>query len=201
MTIDREQVEKTREELVRISHMAYARGLTSGTSGNPSSRVPGSPELVLIKATGTCFGTVEPEDFVLVDLDGNVLEGTKKPSKEVHFHCGIYKIRPDVQAVFHGHSAITTAYATKNNELPTITAAAGAQIKKVGIVEFAPAGSPKLAEMVIDTFKDKELKACVLKSHGFITVGPSITGAYYLGDVLEDNAKTLYYMNTLHETI
>ena len=197
MTIDREQIEKTRDELVRISHMAYQRGLTSATSGNPSSRVPGSLDLVLIKATGTCFGTVGPEDFVLVDLDGNLVEGGKKPSKEVFFHCGIYKVRPDVQAVFHGHSAAATAYATAKNELPTLTAASSAQIKKVGIVEFAPAGSKELKEMVVEAFKDQELKACVLKRHGFITVGPSITAAYYLGDVLEDNAKTLCYMSTL----
>ncbi|MEY8339141.1 class II aldolase/adducin family protein [Lachnospiraceae bacterium 62-35] len=197
MTINTIQVEKTRKELVTISHMAYQRGLTSGTSGNPSARVPGSPELVLIKATGTCFGTVEPEDFVLVDLDGNVLEGDKKPSKEVFFHCGIYKIRPDVQAVFHGHSAAVTAYATKKNEFPLITVASAALIKKVDIVEFALAGSPELKEMVIEKFTDTELKACVLKRHGFITVGPSITAAYYMGDVLEDNAKTLCYMDTL----
>lgn len=197
MTIDREQVAKTREELVKISYMAYQRGLTSATSGNPSSRVPGSPDLILIKATGTCFGTVGPEDFVLVDLDGNLLEGTKKPSKEVFFHCGIYKIRPDVQAIMHGHSPAATAYATKNNELPTLTAPAAVQIKKVGIVEYAPPGSSDLKEMVVKAFTDKELKACVLKRHGFITVGSSITAAYYLGDTLEDNAKTLCYMDSL----
>ena len=116
---------------------------------------------------------------------------------EVFFHCGSNRIRPDVQAVLHGHSAAATAYATARNELPTVTAASSAQIKKVGIVEFAPAGSSELKDMVVEAFKDQELKACVLKRHGFITVGPSITSAYYLGDVLEDNAKTLCYMASL----
>ena len=198
MTADTIQIQKAREELAKMSRLAYARGLSSGVSGNFSARVPGCQELVLIKASGACFGTAEPEDFVLVDLEGNPLEGGKKPSKEVHFHCGIYRIRPEVQSVLHGHSAYATAYGTKKEELPTVTAASQALIKRVGIVDFAPAGSKELAQMVIRKFaEDPELKACILKQHGFITTGKDTAAAFYMGDVLEDNARTLYYMDTM----
>ena len=191
-------IAKTRKDLVTLTRLAYARGLSSGTSGNPSARVPGSPELVLIKSTGSCFGLVEPEDFVLVDLDGNLLEGECAPSKEVYFHCGIYKLRPEVGAVFHGHSAYTTAYASKKGAMPYVTAAANGNIKTpAAIVEFAPAGSKELAEMVINAFKDKNTVACILKTHGFVTVGKDIHQAYYFGDILEDNAKVACIMDTL----
>ena len=174
MNIDREQVNKLRRELVEVSHKLYARGLTSGTSGNTSARVPGSPNHVLIKASGTCFGDVTEDDFVLVDLDGNVLEGNARPSKEYRFHCGIYKIRPEVNAIVHGHSAYATAYATAKGEMPVVTAAAEAGLNKVGIVGFETPGSEELANMVIESFKDQTLKAVVLLRHGFVTLGESL---------------------------
>jgi L-fuculose-phosphate aldolase len=158
-------------------------------SGNPSARMPGNPELVLIKATGKCFGEVNAEDFVLVDLAGNLVSGSGKPSKEVKFHCGIYRERPEAGAVFHGHSAHTTAYVAAKGDLPLVTAASRALIGRVGVVDFAPAGSDALAALVIDAFKGTDLKCCVLKNHGFVTVAADIAKAFYMGDVLEDNAK------------
>ncbi|HHV64822.1 MAG TPA: class II aldolase/adducin family protein [Peptococcaceae bacterium] len=189
MYIDMSEVTKLRKDLVEVSKKIYARGLTSGTSGNPSARLVSSPDQVLIKATGKCFGDVVESDFLLVDLDGNVLDGEGRPSKEVRFHCGIYKNRPDVYAIVHGHSAYATAYVTAKGELPVVTAAAEAGLNKVGVVGYALPGSTELAEMVINAFKDPSLKAAVLDRHGFVTVGADIYKAFYLADVLEDNAK------------
>ncbi|KUO58589.1 MAG: aldolase [Gracilibacter sp. BRH_c7a] len=195
MNIDMNVVNKLRKDLEEVSKKIFARGLTSGQSGNPSARVPGYPDQVLIKASGKCFGDVCENDFVLVDLDGNVLDGNARPSKEVKFHCGIYKVRPEVNAIVHGHSPYATAYATAKGEMPVVTAAAEAGLNKVGIVGFALPGSDELAEMVIKVFdEDKTLKAAVLDKHGFVTLGDDIHKAYYLGDVLEDNAKTASIM-------
>jgi len=197
MMVNIDVVNKSRVELVSVSKKLFARGLTSGTSGNISARVPGYASQVLIKASGTCFGDVEPEDFVLVDLDGNILDGRGVPSKEVRFHLGIYKIRSMVGALVHGHSAYATAYATVKNEIPIVTAAAEAGLNKVEIVGYAPPGSIELAEMVIAPFADESLKAMVLQRHGFVTVGVDIHKAFYLGDVLEDNAKVAYLLEQL----
>lgn len=194
MDINYDQVYELRRSLVAFTRMAYKQGLSSGVSGNPSARLLDNPNLVLIKATGKCFGEVEPEDFVLVDLDGNLLQGAGKPSKEVKFHCGIYRNRPEVGAVFHGHSAYVTAYVTAKGEMPLVTAASRAFIGRTAVVDFAPAGSSELAAMVIDAFNDKDLKCCVLKTHGFVTVGVDIAKAFYMADVLEDNAKVVSIM-------
>lgn len=199
MNIDMTEVTKLRKDLVEVSKKLFNRGLTSGTSGNPSARVPGAPNQVLIKATGKCFGDVCEKDYILVDLDGNILDGDARPSKEVHFHCGIYKIRPEVNAIVHGHSAYATAYVTAKGELPVVTAAAEAGLNKVGVVAFATPGSDELAEMVINTFKDMSLKAAVLNRHGFVTLGQDIFKAYYLADVLEDNAKVACLIEQLNK--
>ena len=194
MKIDIDEVARIRSDLVTFTRMAYARELSSGVSGNPSARLPGNPDYVLIKGTGKCFGEVDPEDFVLVDLDCNLIAGATRPSKEVKFHCGIYKERAEVGAVFHGHSAYTTAYVTAKGQMDFVTAASRALIGRAATVEFAPAGSDELAVMVIDAFKDKDVKCCVLKTHGFVTVGADIAKAFYMGDVLEDNAKVVSIM-------
>ena len=194
MKYDLDEVSRIRNDLVTFTRMAYARGLSSGVSGNPSARLPTTPSLVLIKGTGKCFGEVGPEDFVLVDLDCNLIDGAVKPSKEVRFHCGIYKERPEVGAVFHGHSPYATAYVTAKGKMDFVTAASRALIGDSAVVDFAPAGSEDLAAMVVDAFKDKSVKCCLLKTHGFVTVGADIAKAYYMGDVLEDNAKTVSIM-------
>ncbi len=193
------EISKLRSDLVEVSKKLFARGLTSGVSGNCSARVPGAPDQVLIKAPGKCFGEVCENDFVWVDLDGNVLEGDVRPSKEVRFHCGIYKVRPEVNAIVHGHSAYATAYVTAKGDLPVVTAAAEAGLNKVGVVGFALPGSEELAQMVIEVFKDNSLKAAVLKKHGFVTLGQDIYKAYYLADVLEDNAKVACLIDQLNK--
>jgi ribulose-5-phosphate 4-epimerase/fuculose-1-phosphate aldolase len=195
-----EEVNKLQQSLAEVSQKLFNRGLTSGVSGNCSTRVPGMPDRILIKATGLCLQDVCEDDFILVDLDGNALDGSLRPSMEVRFHCGIYKIRPEVKAIVHGHSVYATAYVTAKDELPIVTAAAEAGLNKIGIVGFAPPGSEELARMVIDVFQDMTLKAAVLKRHGFITLGQDIHKAYYLADVLEDNAKVAYIIEQLRKS-
>jgi len=192
METQSETIRAAREELARISRISYSRGLSSGTSGNISVRVPG--DMALIKASGSSFGEAVPDDFVLVDLEGNLVEGDRKPSKEVYFHCGIYRERPDVGAVFHGHSAFATAYVSAFDELPMFTAASGALLKRAVTVPFAPAGSPELARYVTEAFADRTLSVCMLKKHGFVTVAETLEKSFCKADVLEDNAKVLCLM-------
>lgn len=186
-----------RRDLVTVSVKVFDRGLTSATSGNPSVRVPGRPEQVLIKRSGRSFGDVCPEDFLLVDLDGNVLEGEGKPSKELFFHLAIYRCRSEVGAVLHGHSPYATAYTMAKDELPVVTAAAEAGLTQVPVVGYAPPGSQDLARMVGDAFSNPQVKAAVLLRHGFVTVGGDIHQAFYLADVLEDNAKVAFLLDQL----
>ena len=97
-------VEGLRERLVAIAHRAYRLGLVPGVSGNLSVRLPGEP-MILIKATGKCFGDMTPDDTLVIDLEGNILdrETSLRPSKERWFHLAIYQARPDVGAVVHLH--------------------------------------------------------------------------------------------------
>jgi len=181
------EIEATRRELVCVTRKLYERGLCAGTSGNTSARVPNYSDWILIKKTGKCCGEVESEDFLLIDLEGNILDGEGEPSTEVNLHCGIYKVRPDVSAIIHDHSPYATAYATARNELPIVTAAEG--LSEIGIIGYEKPGSLKLASAVAGFFQNKTVRSSVLVRHGVITVGASLSQAYYLADVVETNAK------------
>ncbi len=91
------------EKLVIASKRAYNRGIQTGSGGNVSARIPGT-ETMLVKASGGSLGDCTPEGFLITDFDGNVVEGTGKPTREALLHGYIYKLRPDVQSVVHVHS-------------------------------------------------------------------------------------------------
>ncbi len=185
-----------KEEVVRIARAAYDRGLVPGSSGNLSMRLPGK-DLVLIKASGVSFRDMSIEDVIVVDLEGNIVEGDKKPSKEIRFHLGIYRVRPDVGAVLHTHSPYATLYASLGRPIPLVVAGAWARVKKMPIVDYAPAGSPELANMVTNAFKDPEVNVVLLKNHGIVVTGKTLVEALDLTETIEDAAKIAAFYEIL----
>lgn len=186
-----EAVGRLRTQLVEIAHRAYHLGLTLGISGNLSVRAPGT-DRVVIKATGLSMGDMTVEDTLLMDLDGRVLEqSTHLPSKERHFHLAIYRRRPDVGAIAHLHQPYVLAYAALHRLPPLLTGASRAFLGgKLALVPPAPSGSQELAALVGEAFGDPAIVAAILAEHGSITVGSTLRAALYLGQYLEDAART-----------
>lgn len=183
-----EAVRLARDELVRISHRAYQHGLVVGVSGNNSIRVSGT-DAFLIKATGCNQGDMETSDTVLVDLEGNVLEEGKRPSKEVRWHLAIYRQNPGVGGIVHVHPPYATAWAVANRTPPLVHTAARGVLQKIALVELAPSGSEELASMIAEAFSDEDLRVALMREHGIVAVGPSLREAYYRAEYLEDTAK------------
>jgi L-fuculose-phosphate aldolase len=183
-----EQIAALRRELVEVSHRAYERGLVAGISGNNSVRVPGR-EAALIKVTGACQGDMTEDDTVLVGLDGSVLEDGRVPSKEVRWHLAIYRANPAVNGIVHVHPPHATAWAVAGRVPPLIHTAARGILKRIALVDLAPSGSERLAELVAEAFADPDLTVALLREHGTVSVGPDLRTAYYHADYLEDTAK------------
>lgn len=197
---DIETVRVIREELVAISHRAYERGLVVGISGNNSVRIPGT-EAVLIKTTGVNQGDMDTADTVLVDLDGNILEPGKQPSKEVRWHLAIYRQNPEVGGVIHVHPPYATAWAVANRTPPLIHTAARGILQKIALVDLAPSGSEELANMVAAAFSDTELRVALMRQHGTIAVGPDLRTAFYRAEYLEDTAKVALLAEQIHSVL
>ncbi len=183
------EIRKLREELADVCVKSYNRGLSSGAGGNISVRLPGG-DVVAVTASGISFRDVTPDNLIVVDLDCKVLEGEGRPSKEIKWHCGIYKEREEICSVLHSHSTAATAYASRGLTVPLVTGPFEKNIGKQKIVPYAPPGSEELTNLVIPSFKDKELNVLILERHGAVAVSPTLKGAFNLADLLEDAART-----------
>ncbi len=93
-------------ELINIGRELHLRGWLPATGGNLSARL--KEELICITASGSHKGHLTMEDFVFVDLRGNVLEGRGKPSAETELHLLVYRLFPEVRSVLHVHSLNST---------------------------------------------------------------------------------------------
>jgi ribulose-5-phosphate 4-epimerase/fuculose-1-phosphate aldolase len=179
--------------------LASTKGWSPGSSANMSARVFGTNH-VCIKSTGTsmAFGTLDPESSVVViDLDGNPVDGARKPSIEFRFHLGVYKVRPDVGAVLHAHPPYATSYAVANQELPMVSSPGRLIFKWVQHLAYAPAGSLELAEQVTKAFSDKTLQAALLSGHGVIAVGSDLYEVFKYLDWTEDAAQIAFLSSSL----
>lgn len=190
-------LERWRNEVVEWAHRSYARGLVPGVSGNLSMRIPGK-DLILISATGTAFFQLRPEEVLLVDFEQRVLDGEGRPSREVRWHLGVYQARPEAGAILHVHPPAITAYAVAGFLPPMATTAARGILKRLGMVELAPSGSPELAQFMVDCVRsDPEIKVVVMKEHGIAAIGKDLREAYMLADYAEDTARVTIYARIL----
>ena len=180
-----------REEVARIARQMISSGLVTGTSGNVSARTPEGN--VLITPSGLDYGQLEPDDVVLVDLEKNVLEGALEPSSETPMHTGIYRARPQVDAVVHTHSRFATTLACLGLEIPPVhyMLTTLSQDGRIPLAPYATYGTEELAGYASESLGGSR-SACLLQNHGTITVGESAEEAFSRTVVLEEMAEVYY---------
>jgi len=179
-----------REEIAGVCRRMSESGLVVGTSGNVSAR---TEDGVLVTPSGLDYAVLEPEDVVLVDLEGRVLEGDLLPSVETPMHTGIYRARPDVSGIVHTHSRFATTLACLGWEIPPVhyMLAVLSDEGRVPLARYATYGTPELAANAVEALGASH-RACLLRNHGTIAVGSSPGEAYSRTELLEEMAE-LYY--------
>jgi ribulose-5-phosphate 4-epimerase/fuculose-1-phosphate aldolase len=102
-----------RKQLTEFSHRAFRRHLVGGTGGNLSLRLP-ETDTVLVTPTGISLEEVQPEEHILVNLEGDTIESPQdlKGSKETGFHLAAYSLKPDIGGIAHVHPPYATAYSS-----------------------------------------------------------------------------------------
>jgi L-fuculose-phosphate aldolase len=172
-----------RKAVVEYGKSMFSKGLTNGTTGNISV-FNRERSLMAISPSGIGYFDTEPEDVVVMRLDGTVVEGTRKPSSEVHLHSEVYLNRTDVDAVVHTHSDHSTVMSCLRWELPAVhymlTAVGGT---RVPCAEYATFGSQALAVNAVKAMGP--LKACFLANHGLLTCGANLDKALALAEKVE----------------
>ena len=106
-----------REEVLEANLELVRRGLVLYTFGNASG-IARDEGRVVIKPSGVPYETMKPEDLVIVNLDGSIVEGTLRPSSDLPTHLVLYKSFPGIGGVAHTHSRSATAWSQAQREIP-----------------------------------------------------------------------------------
>jgi L-ribulose-5-phosphate 4-epimerase len=176
-----------RETIVRVGRLLYDKGLVQLSGGNISIRDPRT-NYVAIKPSGVPYIDMTPEEVVIIDLDRNIIEGTKKPSIESKMHAGIYKARSDINAVVHCHPPFAVAWSIKGKKyLRSVIAAMFATNGAVIVAPYEGAGTQALADSAVKAIGNDY--AAILQNHGIITGGRDMRHALEMAFVIEDAAK------------
>lgn len=178
-----------RAEVVRHARLLTERGLAIGTSGNVSVREPDGS--TWITPASMDYAAMTPDDIVVLELDGAVRAGHRRPSSETPLHLAVYAARPTVRAIVHAHSPFATTWSTLRRPLPAVhyvlallVAPGGAEVR---CAEYATFGTEELARNAVLALGDDQ--AVLLANHGAIAVGTtSLAEAFTRAERLEEVA-------------
>ncbi len=181
-----------KEQIVEIGKRLYSKNLISGYEGNISVR---EENKIFITPSGVCKGFLTPDDIIVVDMEGKLIEGNKKPSSETKMHLKIYNTRKDVKGIVHAHPPVATGFACAGMGLEQSLTAETVLI--FGTIPLAPYGTPSTNELPEALNKYLEYNAILLANHGAVTFAENVEKAYFLMEQVEHYAKITLVANIL----
>lgn len=180
---------RLRREIVEAGRRVYDRNFVASNDGNISARV--DQRRVVITPSGVSKGFLSPDELVVVDYEGRVVEGRKKPSSELFMHLQIYKDRPDVNGVVHAHPPKATGFAVAG--IPLTQCVLPEVIVALGGIPLAKYGTPGTEEFYQPVLKYLEdYDAFLLENHGALTIGSDVMSAYFKMETLEHFAHIAF---------
>lgn len=165
-------------------------GLVKWAQGNASGRDP-QTGLVGIKPSGARLDRLQPEDIVVVDLQGRVVEGRLKPSIDTASHLHVYRHRSDVHGIVHTHSPYATSFALRGEPLPVCSTTAAALFGgEIPVSDFATIGEEAIGEQIVRRIGSSH--AILMRSHGVFTIGGTPMEAFKYAIYVEEEAEILH---------
>ena len=180
-------LEGLRQEVVDVGLEALDRGVVHGTAGNMSVRDPESG-LIAISPSGMPYPTVTAADVVVVNDQGGVVDGTRKPSSETPLHTMVLRTFPNVGAVVHTHAHYSTVVSCIRRELPPILTEVVLAVGAIPVTRYGLTGTPDFGESVVEVMTP-ETKAVIIKNHGLVCMGKDFAEALLWAEIVEEAAK------------
>ena len=183
--------ESERKAVLEAAQAMSRRGLTVGTSGNVSMRLtdPGGRDLLAITPNNRYYDTLTVDEIVVVDFDGQNVEGDLPTSLELMLHVGIYRARKKVNAIIHCHPVFSSVLAVTGSAIPPIL---DDQITYLGgeiaVAPYSLPGSQELADNAVPALGPRN--AVILANHGALAVGRDMKEAFVNTEMLEKTART-----------
>ncbi|NUO97714.1 MAG: L-ribulose-5-phosphate 4-epimerase [Nonomuraea sp.] len=190
----RTTVAELHAELVRYNLVVW-------TAGNVSGRIPGE-DLFVIKPSGVSYDELTPENMVVCDLDGNLVEGAHAPSSDTAAHAYVYRNMPEVGGVVHTHSTYASAWAARGEAIPCVlTAMADEFGGEIPVGPFALIGDDSIGQGIVETLKGHRSPAVLMRNHGVFTIGKDAKAAVKAAVMCEDVARTVHVARQLGDPL
>ncbi len=190
-------LKKLKEQVCAANLQLPKHGLVTFTWGNVSG-IDRKRGLVVIKPSGLSYDRMKPEDMVVVDMKGNVVEGDWKPSSDTPTHLRLYAAFPDCGGVVHTHSRWATVFAQAGREIPALGTTHADDFygpvpctRPLTDGEIAGAYEAETGSVIVETFRDRDpmaVPAALVYSHGPFVWGRDPAEAVYKAVVLEEVA-------------
>jgi len=190
----RETVAGLHAELVRYKLVVW-------TAGNVSGRVPGA-DLLVIKPSGVSYDELAPDNMIVCDLDGEVVEGDFSPSSDTAAHAYVYRHMPHVGGVVHTHSTYACAWAARAEPIPCVlTMMADEFGGEIPVGPFALIGNDDIGKGIVETLSGHRSPAVLMRNHGPFTIGKDPKAAVKAAVMCEDVARSVHISRQLGEPV
>ena len=185
-----QKLQELKQQVCSAAKTAYRSALMAATSGNLSVLYR-EKNYIVITPSGYDYELMQPQDIVVIDLDGNTIEGALPPSSEWRMHSEIYRALPHVGAIVHTHSPYATAFAVLRQEIPVVLVEMAFLKGSIECSAIAAQGSKEVGTNAVPILRTKN--ACLMANHGAVAVGETLDSAYTNAVYTEDAAK-IYHL-------
>lgn len=193
----RDTITALRREVCALHEQLTRYQLVVWTAGNVSARVPGR-DLLVIKPSGVAYDDLTPDNMVVCDLEGRVVEGEHAPSSDTEAQAYVYREMPHVGGVVHTHSTYATAWAARGEAVPCVlTMGADEFGGEIPIGPFAIIGDDSIGRGIVETLRGSRSPAVLMRNHGVFTIGPTAKAAVKAAVMCEDVARTVHMSRQL----
>jgi L-fuculose-phosphate aldolase len=176
-------------ELLETARDLLRCGLVEGTSGNLSARL--GDDRVVMSPSSLPYETMTEDDLVVMDLEGNVVEGSRAPTSEKALHLACLRRHPELGAVIHSHAKYATMFAITHRPIPCVIEEFDIYVGgEVPVARYELTGSDELGEEVSRHVAERG--AVLMANHGLLTVGKDLAGALKVARLVERTAEIVW---------
>lgn len=188
----------TPEAVLAAAQTMLRQGLVEGTAGNISGRLDGG--LVCMTPSSVPYDSMTLDDLVVVDLDGEVVSGTRSPTTEKDLHLCVLRRYPELGSVIHTHAVYATMFALAREPIPAVIEEVVVYVGgDIPCCEYQGTGSVELGEEVAEHLGDRG--AALLANHGLVTCGADPDTALHHAALVERTAKIVWGARAMGATI
>ena len=182
-------IHEIKQQVLAAAKDMLRKGLTEGTAGNLSARLPDGN--VVITPSSVDYDAMTLDDLCIIDLDANQLEGTRGPSSEKLLHLACYKSFDDIQSVIHAHPIYATMFAVAHEPIPACIDEFSIFVGgDVAVTDYAMSGTEDVGNNAVTCLQGRG--AALLANHGTVAVGPSPARALHITALIERSAQIVW---------